>query len=103
MPLRVWPDWPSLAAALPSLGQPWYFSARAGRAYWDAAFTDDTVLIFGRESVGLPAHILAQAGERTLGIPMQDTALRSLNLSTAAALAAYEVVRQRCILHPRGP
>jgi tRNA (cytidine/uridine-2'-O-)-methyltransferase len=93
--LRVWPDWPTLAAALPSLGETWYFSSHAKRPYWDARFGDDTVLVFGRESVGLPPSIMAGAGDHALAIPMQDPALRSLNLSTAAALAGYEVARQR--------
>ena len=93
--LRLWPDWATLARALPALGEAWFFSAGAARPYWDARFSDDTVLVFGRESVGLPPALLAAAGDHALGIPMVDGALRSLNLSTAAALAAYEVVRQR--------
>ena len=92
--LRLWPDWPTFAAALPQLGEPWLFSAAATRDYWDARFTDKTVLIFGKESVGLPRSLIAQYPERALRIPMRDPQLRSLNLSTAAALAAYEVARQ---------
>jgi tRNA (cytidine/uridine-2'-O-)-methyltransferase len=92
--LRVWPGWDAFAAVLPSLGEPWLFSASATRDYWDATFTAATVLVFGRESVGLPRPLLAAHADRTLRIPMQDAALRSLNLSTAAALAAYEVARQ---------
>lgn len=95
VPLRVWPDWATLQRALPALGEAWFFSAGAARPYWDAAFGDDTVLVFGRESVGLPRAILDGAGDHALAIPMADPALRSLNLSTAAALAAYEVMRQR--------
>jgi tRNA (cytidine/uridine-2'-O-)-methyltransferase len=93
--LRTWASWGALAAALPALGEAWYFSAAATRPYWDARFADDTVLVFGRESVGLPRAIVAGAGDHALAIPMVDGALRSLNLSTAAALAAYEVARQR--------
>lgn len=92
--LRTWPSWAAIARALPSLGEAWFFSSSAARPYWDARFSDDTVLVFGRESVGLPRAILDGAGDHALGIPMQDRQLRSLNLSTAAALAAYEVVRQ---------
>src|SRR3954468_126829 len=93
--LRTWPSWAALAAALPSLGEAWYFSAAATRPYWDAPFADDTVLVFGRESVGLPRALVYAAGDHALAIPMVDGALRSLNLSTAAALAAYEWARQR--------
>ncbi len=93
--LRTWPSWSALAGALPSLGEAWFFSAAAPRPYWDATFGGDTVLVFGRESVGLPRPLVEAAGDHALAIPMADGALRSLNLSTAAALAAYEVVRQR--------
>jgi tRNA (cytidine/uridine-2'-O-)-methyltransferase len=92
--LTVWPDWARFAAALPGLGEPFLFTGGASRAYWDVRYPERTVLIFGRESVGLPAEILAAHPDRQVRIPMLDPALRSLNLSTAAALAAYEVRRQ---------
>ena len=92
---RVWPDWPALAAALPSLGTPFFFTARAARGYHDVAYPDRTVLIFGRESVGLSDAILSPHAADTVRIPMLDRELRSLNLSTSVALAAYEVRRQR--------
>ena len=52
------------------------------------------MLIFGRESVGLDADILARYADQTVAIPMRDPDLRSLNLSTSVALALYEVRRQ---------
>jgi tRNA (cytidine/uridine-2'-O-)-methyltransferase len=93
--LRVWPDWPAFEAVLPSLGEPFFFSAAGTRTLWDVQYPPDTVLIFGRESVGLPAALLERHTDRVLRIPMEDPELRSLNLSTSAAIAAYEVVRQR--------
>jgi tRNA (cytidine/uridine-2'-O-)-methyltransferase len=93
--LRVWPDWASLERALPSLGEPFFFSSAGTRTLWDVRYPTDTVLVFGRESVGLPAAILDRYPEKILRITMVDPELRSLNLSTAAALAAYEVCRQR--------
>jgi tRNA (cytidine/uridine-2'-O-)-methyltransferase len=92
---RVWPDWPAFAAALPSLGTPFLFTARAARSYHDVAYPTPAVLIFGRESVGLPDTILTTHAADTVRIPMLDDELRSLNLSTSVALAAYEVRRQR--------
>ena len=52
------------------------------------------MLIFGRESVGLPPELLARHAGATVAIPMRDPEIRSLNLSTSVALAAYEVQRQ---------
>lgn len=92
--LRVWPSWDAVEQALPRLGEPFFFSSGAGRCLWDVRFPQDTVLVFGRESVGLPRALLERQADRVVGIPMADPALRSLNLSTAAAVAAHEVVRQ---------
>jgi tRNA (cytidine/uridine-2'-O-)-methyltransferase len=93
--LRVWPGWEAFEQVLPSLGEPYFFSASGTRTLWDVRYPNDTVLIFGRESVGLPPELLERHAERVLQIPMLDPALRSLNLSTSAAIAAYEVMRQR--------
>jgi len=90
--LRTWPSWDAFAEVLPRLGEPFCFSARATQPYWSAKFPEDTVLIFGKESVGLPPSLLS--GCTTLCIPIQGDAIRSLNLSTAVAVAAYEVARQ---------
>lgn len=92
--LRVWPNWAQLAQALPSLGEPFFFSGTGDKTLWQVAFPRQVALIFGRESVGLPPELLVDNQKRVVRIPMRDPDLRSLNLSTAAALAAYEVSRQ---------
>ncbi len=92
--LHLWPNWGAFEQALPTLGEPFFFTGAGKAALWQARFPEDVVLVFGRESVGLPPELLARHEARTLFIPMQDPSLRSLNLSTAAALGAYEVVRQ---------
>jgi tRNA (cytidine/uridine-2'-O-)-methyltransferase len=91
---QVWPDWASFAAALPALGRAFFFTARADRAFQEVVYPRPAVLIFGRESVGLPQQILAEHASDTVAIPMLDRGLRSLNLSTSVALAAYEARRQ---------
>jgi tRNA (cytidine/uridine-2'-O-)-methyltransferase len=80
---------------LPELGEPFYFTSHAPRTFWDVRYPDDVALIFGRESVGLPADLLERNGDRTVRIPMVEPALRSVNLSTTAGIAMFEVVRQR--------
>jgi tRNA (cytidine/uridine-2'-O-)-methyltransferase len=92
--VTVWPDWPAFAAALPALGTPVFFTARATRRYDEVTYPDPTVLVFGSESTGLPEALLQAEGERSARIPMHDPQLRSLNLSTSVAVAAYEVRRQ---------
>jgi tRNA (cytidine/uridine-2'-O-)-methyltransferase len=91
---RVWPDWASLESALPELGSPYFFSAEATTLFWDAHYEDPTVLVFGKESVGLPAEIRDRHRERLLRIPMVDPALRSLNLGTCVGIVAFEALRQ---------
>lgn len=101
---RLWPSWEELEAHLPDLGEPFFFSAEGTRSFWDVTYPDRTVLIFGRESVGLPQEIRDRHRDRLLTIPMLDRSVRSLNLSTSVALAAYEVMRQRAQRRPaEGP
>jgi tRNA (cytidine/uridine-2'-O-)-methyltransferase len=92
---RVWDRWGDFERELPRLGEPFLFSAQAERDYWSVAYPERTVLIFGRESVGLGAEIRERYRDRLVRIPMMDLGVRSLNLSTSVALAAYEVMRQR--------
>jgi len=100
---RVWPSWDALEAALPGLGEPFFFSADAPRDYWSVRYPERAVLVFGRESVGLPADLRARWHERLVAIPMHDREIRSLNLSTAVALALWEVLRQRAAGGPPAP
>ncbi len=95
--LRLWPDWDAFARVLPTLGAPYFFSTRAPRVFWDAPMgsTDNTVLIFGRETGGLPAGLHEAYADRFVSMPINATQVRSLNLSTSVAVAAYEVLRQR--------
>jgi len=92
---RLWPSWEVFEEHLPELGEPFFFTAEAERSYWEVDYPRRTVLIFGRESTGLGREILERHPRRRVRIPMLDPALRSLNLSTAVALAAYEVLRGR--------
>jgi len=64
----------------------WCLTSHAELPYTRADFARGDVLVFGRESVGLPPEALA--GRATLRIPMIGPT-RSLNLSNAAAVVAY--------------
>jgi tRNA (cytidine/uridine-2'-O-)-methyltransferase len=91
---RLWPDWRCFAEALPGLGGPWLLTAEATRTLWEADFEDEVVLLFGRESVGLPRELREAWPERQIRIPMRDPGLRSLNLSTCVGISSFEVLRQ---------
>jgi tRNA (cytidine/uridine-2'-O-)-methyltransferase len=90
----VWDSWRDFEAGLPGLGEPFLFSAEAEREYWSVDYPERTVLIFGKESVGLAPEIRERHRDRLVRIPMVDPELRSLNLSTSVAIAVYEVLRQ---------
>ena len=94
---RIWPSWDAFERALPALGEPWLFSTKATRTLWDAPLgaTDDVVLVFGRETTGLPDIVVARFTERLVAMPMSSLVVRSLNLSTCVGIATYEVLRQR--------
>jgi tRNA (cytidine/uridine-2'-O-)-methyltransferase len=95
--LRVWPNWNDFERQLPTLGEPYFFSTRATRCLWDAPLgtPKSVVLIFGRETGGLPAELHDKYAARFLAMPMLSPRVRSLNLSTSVAVATYEVLRQR--------
>lgn len=95
--VRVWPSWEEFERALPTLGEPYFFSTKATQLYWDAplAATENVVLIFGRETGGLPASLHERYAGRFVAMPILSPRVRSLNLSTSVAIAVYEVLRQR--------
>jgi tRNA (cytidine/uridine-2'-O-)-methyltransferase len=91
----LWPAWEDFERHLPELGEPYFFSAEASRSFWEPTYREETVLIFGCESVGLPANLRQRFRERLLAIPQDSRRVRSLNLSSSVGIAVYEVVRQR--------
>ncbi|MEO6445180.1 MAG: tRNA (cytidine(34)-2'-O)-methyltransferase [Gemmatimonadaceae bacterium] len=98
--LRVWPSWEEFERELPSLGTPFFFSTRATQLVWDAPMgsSEDVVLVFGRETGGLPAELYERYRDRLVGMPIHSPRVRSLNLSTSVAVAVYEVLRQRRVV-----
>lgn len=74
-------------------GRYFYFTTKAPRAYTQASYPDNSYLIFGKESAGIPESILEANLDKCVRIPMLEN-LRSLNLSNAVAVATYEALRQ---------
>jgi tRNA (cytidine/uridine-2'-O-)-methyltransferase len=68
------------------------FTTAATVSYLDYRYRADDVLLFGRESAGVPAQV-HEAADARLVIPMRP-GLRSLNVALAAAMAAGEALRQ---------
>lgn len=89
-------DWAACRAALRERPTERWFAltTKGSRRPTDAAFKAGDVLVFGPESRGLPAAILAEFpdGQR-LRLPMVAGS-RSVNLSNAVAVVVYEAWRQ---------
>lgn len=80
------------AAVLPA--RVYAFTTRAATSYADIAYRAGDMLMFGPETTGLSEDVLADPNvTERVRIPMLE-GRRSLNLSTCAALAAYEAWRQ---------
>ncbi|MDK2801479.1 MAG: tRNA (cytidine/uridine-2-O-)-methyltransferase [Clostridiales bacterium] len=71
-----------------------YATTKALNIYSDVKYPDNTFLVFGKETAGLPETLLKDNKENCIRIPMIEGA-RSLNLSNSVAIIAYEVLRQR--------
>jgi tRNA (cytidine/uridine-2'-O-)-methyltransferase len=69
------------------------FTTRAATSYLERRFTDGDVLLFGRESSGVPDAVHAAADARLM-VPMRE-GLRSLNVAMACAMVVGEALRQR--------
>lgn len=72
------------------------FTTKSRLSAYDFAFMPDDVLLFGKESAGVPADVAA-ACDAQLRIPMRPR-VRSINVATTAALALGEALRQTAML-----
>ena len=63
--------------------------------YTDISFKDGDMILFGRETRGLPKNFIAEHEDKSLRIPMSaDTRLRSLNLANSVNIVLFEALRQ---------
>ena len=74
-------------------GRFFYSTTKGINTYSEVSYKDDDYILFGKETKGLPEELLVQNKENCIRIPMIDEA-RSLNLSNAVAIVAYEALRQ---------
>ncbi len=76
-------------------GKFFYFSTKATKIYSEVEYPDNSYLVFGKETAGLPEELLFDNQESCVRLPMiNDSSARSLNLSNSVAIGAYEVLRQ---------
>lgn len=90
-------QWDSLEECLSGIGAPRWFviSTRGTTQYDEPVFQAGDAFVFGAETRGLPQELIERCSpSNRLRIPMRP-GNRSLNLSNAVAVVAYEAWRQR--------
>jgi tRNA (cytidine/uridine-2'-O-)-methyltransferase len=92
--VEIHPDWEAFAGRHPVATAGVFFSAHATRTFWEADYPDPVYLVFGRETAGLPEDFHHRYADRLVTIPKRNPEGRSLNLSNAVAVAAYESMRR---------
>ena len=90
--VQTWKSYQCWQESLAPSARCFYFSTKATVPYWEQSFRDGDYLVFGPETRGLPESILEEKAETCLTIPQRRG--RSLNLSTAVGIVAYECLRQ---------
>lgn len=77
-------------------GRRMYLATTKGpRFYTDVEYHDEDMILFGRETAGLPRPFIEEHKDMAIRIPMsENTRLRSLNLANSANIIVYEALRQ---------
>lgn len=70
-----------------------FATTKAAHVYSDVKYGMDDMLVFGKETAGIPESILKEHWDDCIRIPMANES-RSLNLSNSVAVIAYEAMRQ---------
>lgn len=92
--LEVHPSIDAFMAKYPE-GNYFFSTTKTDQLYTEVDYEDECFVIFGKETAGLPDRIHEKFPERRIKIPMlQHEDVRSLNLSNAVAIVAYEALRQ---------
>lgn len=91
---RLWESFEAYSQSEDAAGRMFFLTTKAERPYWDATYRDGDVLVFGRETKGLPQGLLDANRGACVTIPMAE-ATRSLNLATSVGIVLYEAVRQQ--------
>ncbi|WP_417027721.1 tRNA (uridine(34)/cytosine(34)/5-carboxymethylaminomethyluridine(34)-2'-O)-methyltransferase TrmL [Baileyella intestinalis] len=73
----------------------WLSTTKGEKLYTEADFHDEDMLLFGKETAGLPRDFIESQKDRAIRIPMsKETRLRSFNLSNSANIVLFEALRQ---------
>lgn len=86
-------DMDQLYVALPA-SRFLYFTTKTSRLYTDFEYLENDCFVFGPETRGLPEPVLQANKARCLTIPMPNSTVRSLNLSSSVAIVLYHALNR---------
>lgn len=82
-----------MTARQPRPDQLFLFEEYGAESFYEPVYPDDAILVFGRETKGLPREIVDAHHGRLFKLPMVSDKVRSLNLANTVAAAAYQAMR----------
>ena len=82
-----------VAERVPRDDQLFLFEEDGARSFYEPEYPDDAMLVFGRETKGLPVAIRDTLRHREFHLPMRSDKIRSLNLANTVTAAAYQALR----------
>jgi len=84
-----------IAARSPRPDQLFLFEEFGARSFYEPDYPEDAMLVFGKETTGIPKPIVERHGDRLVNLPMRSDVIRSLNLANTVTAAAYQALRGR--------
>jgi tRNA (cytidine/uridine-2'-O-)-methyltransferase len=82
-----------LEARTPRAEQLFLFEEFGARSFYEPDYPDDAMLVFGKETTGIPKAIIDRNADRLVKLPMRSDVIRSLNLANTVTAAAYQALR----------
>ncbi len=82
-----------IAARSPRAEQLFLFEEFGARSFYEPDYPEDAILVFGKETTGIPKPIVESHADRLFKLPMRSDVIRSLNLANTVSAAAYQALR----------
>ena len=82
-----------IEARTPRAEQLFLFEEFGARSFYEPDYPDDAMLVFGKETTGIPKAIIDRHADRLVKLPMRSDVIRSLNLANTVTAAAYQALR----------
>ena len=82
-----------LEARTPRPDQLFLFEEFGAKSFYEPEYPDDAMLVFGKETTGIPKAIIDRHADRLVKLPMRSDVIRSLNLANTVTAAAYQALR----------